>query len=306
MALRNILLTTDFSDDARKAYPVAASLSKEFSATLHLAHVAEKTPFYFFAEGYGAGLARGDFWSQVESHLTKEARHPLLGGVEARSFLISDKNLVDGIAHFEKEKAIDLTVISPHGRSAISQAFLGGTANKLIRILNSPVLTCRGKQGSGAGFEPKRILVPYDFSANAEGILPMLRLLAAQYVPEFLFLFVVEPLYPVFSESGGFAGSEFLQQTLKETPRVVEGRFRELKQDALAGIDAKLEFADGVPAAEIVKKAKAIDADLILMTTHGWTGMRHFLLGSVAESVVRKAPCSTLTVRSTAEPAARA
>ena len=44
-------------------------------------------------------------------------------------------------------------------------------------------------------------------------------------------------------------------------------------------------------------RAKELNADLIVMTTHGWTGLKHFFLGSVAEKIVRKAPCSVLTIR---------
>lgn len=62
-------------------------------------------------------------------------------------------------------------------------------------------------------------------------------------------------------------------------------------------ITIALEIAEGKPFIEIIKAAKNYDVDLIVMGTHGRTGLQHMLIGSVAEKVVRKAPCPVLTVK---------
>jgi nucleotide-binding universal stress UspA family protein len=63
-----------------------------------------------------------------------------------------------------------------------------------------------------------------------------------------------------------------------------------------AGVAVEARMAHGTPYEEIVKAGKELGADLIVIGTHGRTGMSHFLLGSVAERVVRSAPCPVLTV----------
>jgi nucleotide-binding universal stress UspA family protein len=68
-----------------------------------------------------------------------------------------------------------------------------------------------------------------------------------------------------------------------------------------AGLAGKSLLVQGVPWQEIVDKAKATQADLIVMSTHGRTGFQHLLLGSVAERVVRLAPCSVLVTRPSAQ-----
>jgi len=74
-----------------------------------------------------------------------------------------------------------------------------------------------------------------------------------------------------------------------------------LKQMAeRAGCPAEINLITGIPHLEIVKQAANIRADLIIIGTHGRTGMKHLLLGSVAEQVLRTAPCSVLTVRQAA------
>ncbi|MBN2231440.1 MAG: universal stress protein [Deltaproteobacteria bacterium] len=64
-----------------------------------------------------------------------------------------------------------------------------------------------------------------------------------------------------------------------------------------AGVGCRSEVRHGIPYEEIVNYAKEIDADMIVMATHGHSGLSHILLGSVAEKVVRHAPCPVLTVR---------
>jgi nucleotide-binding universal stress UspA family protein len=163
------------------------------------------------------------------------------------------------------------------------------------------VLTYRAPEEGPGPFEPQTVLVPYDFSENASVVLPVIRFLAENFTPRFVFFFAIEPVYPFFGETAGHASYEFIQQTIKDAPKFAGTKFDELRQEELAGVNVSLEFGDGVPPAEIIERARKLRADLVVMATHGWTGFRHFFLGSVAETVVRKAPCSVLTVRSGAE-----
>ncbi len=62
-------------------------------------------------------------------------------------------------------------------------------------------------------------------------------------------------------------------------------------------VESETIIKTGKPFVEIIETAKEIDADLIIMATHGHTGVEHLLFGSTAEKVVRKAPCPVLTLR---------
>jgi nucleotide-binding universal stress UspA family protein len=73
--------------------------------------------------------------------------------------------------------------------------------------------------------------------------------------------------------------------------------FEELRPKELAGVDVTFESTTGIPAQVILERARETGPDLIVMSTHGWTGFRHLILGSVAERIVQGAPCSILTVR---------
>ena len=89
-------------------------------------------------------------------------------------------------------------------------------------------------------------------------------------------------------------------QHWQEAESCVKKDLGELIESELENLDAKDEPAIGAPAGGIVSNASAAGADLIVMSTHGRTGLSHALLGSVAERVVRTAPYSVLTIRSNA------
>ena len=85
---------------------------------------------------------------------------------------------------------------------------------------------------------------------------------------------------------------------LQEVEEAVQGSMEAaLARVTAAGLTGERVVLYGVPFQEIVETAKARQVDLIIMGTHGRTGLLHVLLGSVAEKVVRLAPCSVLVVR---------
>jgi len=133
----------------------------------------------------------------------------------------------------------------------------------------------------------KRILVPVDLSEASDQALDFAINFAKPLDAEIVLLFVIEPLY--------HAGD--LGLLLEEQTRL--GRTELLKLERRVGkskVRCKTLVQRGIPYVNIVAAAKRIKADLILMATHGRTGLSHFLLGSVAERVVRSAECPVLTL----------
>jgi len=89
-----------------------------------------------------------------------------------------------------------------------------------------------------------------------------------------------------------------IMPTLEQLTAAVQTAFeRVLKDQRLAGLKVQTAVREGAPFYEIVRFARELDVDLIVMGTHGHRGLAHVLLGSVTEKVVRKAPCPVLTVR---------
>jgi nucleotide-binding universal stress UspA family protein len=150
----------------------------------------------------------------------------------------------------------------------------------------------------------QKILVPTDFSPASALALDAAALLATQFGAEISLLYVYDPslLTPFFAVPG--AGS--IINTVDRTPEfeaTARGDLERLRKERLASIDkVELLVLQHPSAAEgICETATKTGCDLIVLSTHGRTGLSHMLIGSVAERVVRHASCPVLTLRSKAK-----
>jgi universal stress protein A len=145
---------------------------------------------------------------------------------------------------------------------------------------------------------PKKIVVCTDFSENSTAA----RLLAIDYAKEFraklLILHVVNSRllgYPTFADRVPVEMA-LVQKNIEEgVQEELELLANDCRRDVM---EVSAHSRAGAPAEEIVRFADEHAADLVIMGTHGWTGVRHLILGSTAENVVRSAHCPVLTVRS--------
>lgn len=156
---------------------------------------------------------------------------------------------------------------------------------------DEPLLAAAGTARSP--FRIKKILVPVDFSECARKALQYAIPLAKEHNAAITLLYVMTPPAYVGGEFGiadyGFE---------RETRAGSEKALARLVVDEVRGeVSADTVVRSGSPAVEIIEAAKQIAADLIIVSTHGHTGLKHVFLGSVAEHVVRRAPCPVLIVR---------
>lgn len=141
----------------------------------------------------------------------------------------------------------------------------------------------------------KTILVPIDFSRQSMKALHYALSFAEQYGARLLLLNVVEPA--VYPTELGYIPSEIeaLQASIMSSAR---DKLQQLAREQLPGdIPAEQQLRVGAPYLEITAAAREWDVDMIVIATHGYTGLKHVLLGSTAERVIRHAPCPVLTVR---------
>lgn len=146
-------------------------------------------------------------------------------------------------------------------------------------------------------FRLRRILVPVDFSECSRKALRFALPFARQFQARLVLVHVVEPMIvpenlvmavPELPE----AGSGLVKDAQTRLEKLGE---KEIPTEARGGALVRV----GRPFQEIIEAANEEDADLIIIATHGYTGLKHVLLGSTAERVVRHAPCPVLTVRAT-------
>lgn len=141
----------------------------------------------------------------------------------------------------------------------------------------------------------KKVLVPIDFSDYSKSSLRYAVNFAKQFKAEIYLIYVVEPvIYPPDFSMGQIAipsvSAEWDERAKVELENLAKTEIPE-------GIKVKTILKNGKPFLEIIDTASEENIDLIIIATHGHSGVEHILFGSTAEKVVRKAPCPVLTLR---------
>src|SRR5216684_4834572 len=141
-----------------------------------------------------------------------------------------------------------------------------------------------------------RILIPTDFSKFSQVALNYASAFAEKFAAELYLLHVIQDLSVFIPDMITVAPPPV--PTVEQMTKAVQEAFdRLIKDNRLERFPIHRDVREGTPFYEIVHYAKEQNIDLIIMGTHGHTGLTHMLLGSVTEKVVRKAPCPVLTVR---------
>jgi len=140
----------------------------------------------------------------------------------------------------------------------------------------------------------KNILVPIDFSDYSKNALKYAVEFAKNFSAKLFLIYVVEPIiYPADFSMGQVA----IPSTDIDIQNRAEEELKKLADEIQTDTQVETIIKTGKPFVEINETAREKDIDLIIIATHGHTGVEHLLFGSTAEKVVRKAPCPVLTLR---------
>ena len=142
------------------------------------------------------------------------------------------------------------------------------------------------------------ILVPADFSDDAEQALDYAIQLAKAFQARLSILHVIHLTPMAMGDIGAASLVPYLEDMEADAQQRLHAMMDRVNQE---GLEGETVIVQGVPAQHIVEMAGNKSIDLIVMGTHGRTGLTHALIGSVAERVVRLAPCPVLVTRGTAD-----
>ena len=296
--IQKILAPTDFSSPSLAGVRYAMKLRLKFRSSLVLLHVIEPNP--------PMGGMESVVLAQSDSEVVTRARRELakLAQQEAEddkrvNYLVRMGKSFHEITTEAGENQTQLIVIATHGYTGVKHMLLGSTAERVVRHASCPVLTVPARTppkrtGKASALSIKRILVPIDFSEISKDALPWAVFLAAQFKAEIVLLHVEEK-FPI----DHLLGRELLSQTMvpliKQAGAGLQRLAGELRKTTGANISAVTRV--GKPFQGICHAAETLGADMIVLTTHGHTGLKHAWLGSTAERVVRHAHCPVLVVR---------
>lgn len=287
--IKKILHPTDFSTSAQQAMHIATHLARSYDAQLHLLHaVVFYNPADYFQDMESIyNHLKDAVAKQMESYIESAGATDLqIERVNVPA--ISAGSMITG---YVNEYEIDLIVMGTHGRSGLGHLLMGSIAEEVVQAALCPVLTVRASSTVTEDFQ--RIVIPIDFSDHSTDLLLYAKELAAKYGSALHLLHVVEqPIYPTFYTFDTTPITDILGK-IKTT---AEEKLKEMSEQA--GITAQVHVLEGKPTRVITEFATEIEANLIVVATHGLTGLDHMLLGSVTEKVVRRANCPVLTIKS--------
>ena len=290
----SVLVPVDGSNFAEHALPYALGIARRTGARLHLSlvHVPPDivSPHYPLAEALEAHEAeRQDQDTAYIEDLVERLRP---SGVELRSTVLRGR-VAAALARHVEEEEIGLVVLTTHGRGGIQRAWLGSTADSLIRHCMIPILLVRPVEetreiGPEADRRLERLLVALDGSETAEIALRDALELGVTDGARLRLLHVLQP--PVAS------ASPYLPHTIQLTHDEMTAREEYMKRylddvaekDWLKGHEVETQVVvEYHPAPAVLTAADEMDADLIVLGTHGRGGLRRMILGSVADKVIR-------------------
>ncbi len=294
-----ILVPLDGSETAEKVLPYARYFAGKLKIPVHLLAVidvaemalhssAEKQ--WFIDRMVEQGRSAGETYLRRVASTFPDS---------AASWAVEVGRAADAIIEKGAADTAMLIAMATHGRSGLDRYLLGSVAEKVLRGADNPLLLVRA--GASAAEEPvgfKSIMVPLDGSELAESILPMVAGLAKKLGSD-LVLFRAYHLPPglyvneaaLYAEGHG----DMIAELRAEAVEYLGKKAAEVGKLGLANISTVAQ--EGFPADEIIAFGRNAPAVLIAMASHGRSGVKRWLLGSVAETVVRHAAGAVLVAR---------
>ena len=293
--ITDVLIARDFSASSERALAYGLDLAKWHDATVHMVgvKVLEDDPFRPSDEPAGVlDRVREQFKERSRATLTSRGFDP--ESLRIHHALVRDTAPAPALLEYAEEHDVDLVVMGTEGRRGVRRTLMGSVTEEVLRLASCPVFTVRADADTiPDDAVVQRVVAPTDFSSPAREALRYAATLARFYAAPLDVLHVIEetavpPAYGV---------NVFARVSSPEVGARV--------QEALDGLLAAIPF-DGVEAEAHVRTGHPVQGildfathpgDLIVMSTHGRTGLDRTFMGSVAENVIRRAQCPVLSAR---------
>jgi nucleotide-binding universal stress UspA family protein len=296
--LKTIVVPLDLSPESLRALDFALPLARRFGAQVHIVHVFEG------ARSFSTVETSPLLWSEAEAkrHLADEVELAFGTRPQSENCHLRLGNPVGEICAAVKELKADLIVLATYGVGGGKHLMLGSTTDKVIRHASCPVLvvreaTRRPVKTAAEGIVLQKILVPVDFSECAREGSRYASVFATAVGADLLLMHVIQP--PLERACTGTAPDPKCARVVEAAVREAEDKLERIVNFLpLLGISAESEIGVGEPVAVLTEASGRPEVDMVVTSTHGYSALRHALLGSVAEKLAREARCPVLIVPS--------
>ncbi len=294
-----ILVPLDGSKTAEAVLPLARSWSSKLKLPVELIAVvdtAELARSLSAIERFYMNNLVDEETHRCGEYLERAAKNFFPDGCKSRLEKGSSPDIIIDAAAADKGTLI---MMATHGRSGVSRWLLGCVAEKVLRATSNPLLLIRSSDKARADEQASlsSVVVPLDGSDLAEEVLPSVVDLAKKLDLEVILFRAYTVPYAIYGAGGSYTVD---QDQLLASIDVDVSRYLEEKADVLRKAGLEKVFCaskDGLSADEIIKFARRTPDNLIAMCTHGRSGVKRWVLGTVTETVVRHSGDPVLVIQ---------
>jgi nucleotide-binding universal stress UspA family protein len=271
--MKKILVPTDFSEYSVNALKAAINIAEKTGASVELVHVYDR-PVIGFVDLNIDHQKNKAVLQKAQKTLESMVKKYETDKVKVHPHILADIPLTE-IMDQKKFSNIDLIVMGSSGSEGLKELFIGSNTEKVVRKSKIPILSLKEDQGS---FDFNNIVLASNFYKELEGVFAQMNDLLSVFNPHYNLLKVVTP--------GNFETSHYSRKLMSEFAASAE-----LKNYSIH------IYNDNNIEAGILNFAKEINADAIIIATHGRRGIEHFINGSLAEDVVNHALTPVLSFK---------
>jgi len=298
LQLQKILFPTDFSKCSEQALAHAVFLAEKYEAEIYVLHVItifEDQPSVVSNEIAETKEMVKKLEDIVEKQLNKILDSHSSNDIKIKTEIKRGLSAAPTILEYASDNKVNLIVMGTQGRRGLGHLLLGSAAEEVVRLAPCPVFTIRELKEPKPAMQVNNILVPIDFSNYSEKALAYASEIAQYYNAQLQVLHIIEEtMHPAFSVTGKSSIFDLVPEIKDDSRKRAEKMLEEFVSDK---VKSKVFIQGGRAANDIIEFAKENSTDLIVIATHGLTGLEHMLLGSVTEKVVRMAHCPVFTVK---------
>ncbi len=298
MSYNEILVPLDGSQLAEGILPLVRKLAGGYTAKVRLHCVVEESEALDVARvtgnRYGDAALTGA--RTVAQKYVEGVRNRL--GVKAVTSVVVVGNVADSIIKEAELHSNTLVAMSTHGRGGLGRALLGSVADKVLHGTKVPVMLYHVKQGETAQRDYTTVVVPLDGSELAEEVLPQAIDLAKALKLKVMLLRAVS--IPVMAQAwdmngGAYYPVELLADLETDAKQYLSTKAAELKKQGVAAVETRV--ITGAAGYAVVSFVEPTFDTIVAICTHGRSGIGRWVMGSVAQAIVNRAPVPTLIVR---------
>ncbi len=284
MNIRQILIPTDFSENARHAMTYAIALAKRCSAKVHLLHTPVVPTYLLMDLSYSPGpeavtriLNDAQDALDVESKLLAEA------GVEHFT-AIREGTVHEVVRDYAREHDIDVVIVGTHGRTGVAKLMYGSVTERIVKTVHAPIIVVPPGEHLAS---PTTIAIAYDFSGPSKRAADVALALHELFGGSLHLVHAYLDVWGEYTDRGAVVGEA--AEKRREALRL--GLQDMLQTDAkelfdAASTDVETHLVTGAPADGVLQVAEQVGATLICAGTTGKSGIERLLIGSVARRLL--------------------